>query len=161
LVPAYRHDGAVRDLLHRFKYGADRSLTPVLGELMFTALQDTRLSGISFDGIVPVPLHARRLRERGFNQAALLAGTLAPRLGVPVLDLLRRTRPTVPQAGLERDRRLANLKGAFEFRKGFAKTGSLLLVDDVATTGATLDACAEVLIGAGASRVFAVTVARG
>ena len=161
IVAASRYAGVAEELIKRFKYGRDRTLAPALGDLLFGAMSDPRLAGKPFDAVVPVPLHSLREREREFNQSALLAAMLSKRLGSPVHHLLRRVRSTDPQAGLDREERMRNLKGAFEIRKASVNGLSLLLVDDVTTTGTTLDACAEVLREAGAKEVCAVVVARG
>ena len=109
------------------------------------------------DAVVPVPLHAARRRERGFNQA----DALARHLGLPVLGVLRRTRRTAVQADLPAARRHANVRGAFAVRPRTDVRGlTLVLVDDVCTTGATLYACASALVAAGAADVRALTAAR-
>ena len=119
------------------------------------------------DAAIPVPLHRRRRRERGFNQARELADAL----GFPVIEALQRTRPTLAQAGLPAARRRSNVSGAFApaegrwlerwFRPGPSGVdGILLLVDDVATTGATLNECARALMAMGAGEVRALTAAR-
>lgn len=109
------------------------------------------------DAVVPVPLHRSRERGRGFNQAR----ELARRLGVPLLDALVRTRETAPQADLPATRRHDNVGGAFALRPGVSVEGKIVvLVDDVSTTGATLNACAAPLIDAGATEVRALTAAR-
>lgn len=161
VVAGCHYGGEVRELIHRFKYGRDQRLALVLGALMARALEDPRLSSRKFDAVVPVPLHPLREREREFNQAALLANQIARRLEIPALNLLKRTRPTAPQAGFDRQERMENLRGAFALRRSVTADASLLLVDDVATTGMTSDACATVLLGAGAAEVCAVVVARG
>jgi ComF family protein len=161
IVAACRYEGVTVELIKRFKYGRDRTLAPVLGQLLSGAMNDPRLVDKRFDAIVSVPLHLLREREREFNQSALLALMLGKQLGCCVKNLLRRTRATAPQAGLDRMERMQNLEGAFEVRKPPLEGGSLLLVDDVTTTGATLDACAAVLMEAGATEVSAVVVARG
>ncbi len=132
-----------------------------LGDLMLDALRDPRLEGKEFDYVVPVPLHPLREREREFNQAELLARRLASHLRLPIVRSLRRIHATLPQAGFDRSHRLKNLEGAFEFKGKMTEGASILLVDDVTTTGTTLNACAEVLLEAGAGEVCAVTVARG
>ncbi|OAT80195.1 ComF family protein [Desulfotomaculum copahuensis] len=112
--------------------------------------------------LVPVPLSARRLRERGFNQAELLAWEAALVLGIPVLPLLRKTRETPSQVGLSRRERQANLAGAFDVPDASAvQERVVLLVDDVLTTGATASACAGVLLDAGAAAVCVAVVAAG
>ena len=161
IVAACRYEGTVRELIQRFKYGRDQTLALPLGDLLMRALGDPRLQGVSFDAVVPVPLHPRREREREFNQSALLASRIAKRLGIPARNLLKRTRATAPQAGFDRAARMKNLEGAFALRMKLPPDASLLLVDDVSTTGSTLDACAALLMEEGASEVCAVTVARG
>jgi ComF family protein len=114
-----------------------------------------------FDGVVAVPLHWRRRLARGYNQAERIAHPLAGRLGLPLLPALRRTRPTPPQTSLGKAGRLANLRQAFRVpRPGRVRGLRLLLVDDVATTGATLDAAAAALKRAGAGGVTAVVAGR-
>lgn len=163
IVAACRYEGLVRELIQRFKYGRDQSLIRPLGRLLAGTLDDPRLQGKAFDAIVAVPLHPLREREREFNQSELLARSLGKRTGIPVVDLLRRTRRTAPQAGFDRDARMRNLEGAFELARGktLPPDALLLLVDDVSTTGSTLDACASVLMEEGASEVCGVVVARG
>ena len=161
IVPACRYAGVVRELLHRFKYGRDECLAVPLGDLLGRALGEERLRAPSFRALVPVPLHPMRQRERGFNQAELLAGRVRGACGLPVRRLLRRIRSTAPQAGYDREERIRNLQGAFVATGMGDPGGDYLLVDDVSTTGATLDACAMALRSAGASKVFAIVVARG
>jgi len=109
------------------------------------------------NAVVPVPLHASRERSRGFNQALALARHLGP----PILEALVRVRRTSPQADLPKTKRDANVRGAFAIKPGTNVKGLVLvLVDDVSTTGATLNACAEPLLAAGASEVRALTAAR-
>jgi ComF family protein len=123
---------------------------------MIDALAD-RAAGL--DLIVPVPLHAARLRERGFNQSALLAESLSGKLGIPVQDALVRSRATRSQVGLGRAARRRNVASAFEARSRLKVGSAVCLVDDVATSGATLAAAAEALVAAGAGSVTAVTFA--
>ena len=148
------YDGALRAIIHAFKYDRRRSLARPLAALMRRAGAEA-LDGA--DACVPVPLHWRRRWQRGFNQAE----ELAVHLGVPVVCALRRTRRTHVQAALHADDRAANVAGAFAARWRALVAGSVLvLVDDVATTGATLEACARALRAAGAREVRAVTAAR-
>jgi ComF family protein len=115
------------------------------------------------DLIVPVPLHPKRLRERGFNQSGVLAGELARKIKVPVsFDVIRRKHQTLPQTRLKRAERLKNVKGAFEICDVDTVRGRrVLLVDDVYTTGTTLSECARILKSkGGASEVHALTVTR-
>jgi ComF family protein len=113
------------------------------------------------EGVVPVPLHWRRRLARGYNQAERIAAPLAARLGLPLLRALRRPRATAPQTGLGRRQRERNPRGAFRVRRRAPIAGkALLLVDDVVTTGATLDAAARELLRGGAARVVALAAAR-
>lgn len=154
---AVAYGGAVSTAIARLKYGDRPDLARPLAHLLFPVA--TALGPI--DVVVPVPLHASRLRERGFNQAALLSAPLARHLGTrhaPVL--LVRTRRTPPQAELGAAARRTNVVGAFAV-KGRAVSGArVLVVDDVRTTGATLDACVVALRAAGAARVSALTLAQ-
>jgi ComF family protein len=135
--------------------------TPPLVELLEVAYSGWGLPPP--DLIVPVPLHPRRLRERGFNQSGLLAGEFARRIKAPVsYDALRRKSQTLPQTRLNREERLRNVKGAFEISDaGKVRGRRILLVDDVFTTGTTLSECARTLKRkGGASEVHALTVTR-
>ena len=161
-VAPYLSRGVVREMIHRFKYDRQHFLRVPLGEWLADALADGLLRSHRFEAIVPVPLHAARLRERGFNQAAVLAGLLSARTGVPLWEGLRRTRYTTTQTRLDRQARMDNLRNAFRVRDPSAVEGRhLLLVDDVFTTGSTVDECARVLRLAGAASVRVATVARG
>lgn len=143
--------------VQRLKYARRRPLADALGRLLAERypFAPTAL-------LVPVPLHVTRLRERGFNQAVLLARRLGRARALPVAPrLLVRTRATHPQPGLSAAARRRNLAAAFVLRPGTAIAGRhVVLVDDVLTTGATADACASVLCAAGASRVDVYTVGR-
>lgn len=153
------YEGILRDVVHALKYDGRRSIAPPLASLM-AAQGRAILDGADF--VIPVPLHQRRRRERGFNQAE----DLARGLGVPVLDALRRVKATHPQVDLPADRRRTNVDGAFDIRwRGRSElrplaTLTLVLVDDVTTTGATLEACAAALKQAGAAEIRALTAAR-
>ncbi len=157
----FLYRGAGRELILALKYQGRRSLVPFLaGQMAEETLR--RLGDRRADLALPVPLHPTRLRERGFNQAELLAEGVAERLGIPCRpDLLIRCRPTRPQAELTREERSRNTRGAFDLRPETRLKGlRLLLVDDVLTTGATAEACAALLKQAGARSVWAVTAAR-
>jgi ComF family protein len=149
------YDGALRAILHSFKYDGRRSVAVQLAGLMRHRGAEV-LSGAAC--VVPVPLHASRHRHRGFNQAA----DLACRLGLPVVHALSRIRATPTQTDLPAAQRHRNVRGAFALaRQGQGVRGSIVvLVDDVSTTGATLQACARVLKEAGATEVRALTAAR-
>jgi ComF family protein len=125
------------------------------------AFDDERLRGREFDIIVPVPLHPTRLRERGFNQAGLLAELLSARISIRSKRVLKRIRYTTTQTALDRAERIENLHNAFRLRKNADVRGlQVLLIDDVVTTGSTLSECARVLKRAGAISVYAATAAR-
>lgn len=160
-VAAYRSRGLVRKLVHAFKYGHQRHLRHPLAEWLGETMNDPRLRGRHFDLIVPVPLHPARERERGFNQAALLAELFARRFATPLGPVLERIRYTTTQTAHDRAERMENLRDAFRLRK---KTNvrelHVLLIDDVLTTGSTLSECARVLKEAGAISVYAATAAR-
>lgn len=161
-VTVARSHRTVRDVLHRLKYNREMWLARVLADIQREGFADPRLAGIRFDALVPVPLHPRRLRERQFNQAALLAEHLSRHSKIPVRGLLRRVRYTGTQTRLDRKGRRQNLRDAFSLRQDADVTDlDLLLVDDVLTTGSTLDACASILLEHGARTVRALTVARG
>ena len=152
------YDGALREIIHALKYQRRRSLARPLAALM-----RTRGAAVleQADYIVPVPLHWRRQYGRGFNQAREIARHLGP----PVVDVLVRRRATRAQVELAADRRRANVAGAFGVRRRWfhdkrLRRKKLVLIDDVSTTGATLEACARVLKESGASEVYALTAAR-
>jgi ComF family protein len=149
------YDGALRSIVHALKYEGRRSLALPLAALMRHRGADLI---VGVDVVVPVPLHPSRRRERGFNQAA----DLAKHLGMPVSAALRRVRPTVAQARLPAARRHGNVRGAFAATEAARalRGGTILLVDDVSTTGATLDACARTLKEVGIREVRALTAAR-
>lgn len=161
-VGVIRNGPLIRDLIHRFKYSGHRDLMPLLGGWIVEGLAEPRLKLELADALVPVPLHPTRRRERGFNQAELLASALSKASGKPVRRCLRRTRSTTTQTQFDRKQRMRNLRDAFELIKNADVTDlDLILVDDVLTTGATLDECARVLMLAGAASVRAITVVRG
>jgi ComF family protein len=149
------YDGALRAIVHAFKYDGRRSLAARLGDMMQARGVDV-LRGA--DAVVPVPLHPSRRRERGFDQAA----DLARHVGLPVAHALRRVRPTAVQAGLPAARRHGNVRDAFAPRSAAAALQGriVVLIDDVSTTGATLEACARALGDAGIREVRALTAAR-
>lgn len=151
------YDGALRELIHLFKYGRIRTLARPLGDFLVSAFPLDQ----AFDVLVPMPLHWRRLWRRGFNQAAMLAREIGRRRGLPVVCAVRRRRYTRSQAGLTHAARRINVAGAFAARSQGEIAGKrVLLVDDVLTTGATASACARVLKQAGARYVAVLTLAR-
>jgi ComF family protein len=161
-VAPYLARGVVREFIHRFKYESEYHLRHPLAAWAAEALDDDRLRAQPFDAFVPVPLHPTRKREREFNQAEAIADLLARRAGAPVRNLLQRIRYTTTQTRLDRSERMENLRGAFRVRHpATVSSRHLILVDDVFTTGSTVEECARVLREAGAASVRALTVARG
>ncbi len=150
--------GVVRHALHALKYKGERRVAEPLGHAV--ARRWAR-SGVGGDLVVPVPVHAARARQRGYDQAALIARVAARDLGLPHAQILERRRETIAQFDLDRRERATNVRGAFGLARHQTLEGRwILLVDDVMTTGATLTACALVLVDAGALGVSAITVAR-
>jgi ComF family protein len=164
--PSMFLDERTRRMIHGLKYGRQVYLAKELGRLAAEAFVDERLR-VALDEkwpLVPVPLHRSRLEYRHFNQARELALPMSRELGMPVLDALKRVRKTGPQTRLTRKQRLENLRGAFEITRlggRWPVKAGAVLVDDVLTTGSTVDACAKALRKAGFQRVFVVTVMRG
>ncbi len=154
--------GTVRNALHSLKYAGERRLAEPLGRAL---AERWRRAGVGGDLVVPVPVHPDRARERGYDQAVLLADVAARELGLPMQALLRRTRATAAQYRLGYGDRAANVRGAFGLRREASPARApdgrwVILVDDVVTTGSTLAACADALLEGGAFAVSAVTVAR-
>jgi ComF family protein len=150
--------GGARELVHGLKYQHQSVLAEPMADLLFRFLEKEPLPA---DVVVPVPLYSRRQRVRGYNQSALLAGALARRAGLPLDDrALVRVRSTASQAKTgNADERRVNVSGAFECRGRQLAGKRVLLVDDVSTTGATLDACAQALLRGNAASVWALTFA--
>lgn len=158
---AVAYEGVILDAIHQFKYG--RNITT--GAALARLLSDFDFADMEwglFDAIVPVPLHIKRLRERGFNQSLILARALGKKHGILVdFSLLKRSKLTLTQTGLDKNERKKNISGAFvAILPEKIRGRNLILVDDVYTTGATINECAKMLVRAGAKRVAAVTLAR-
>jgi ComF family protein len=157
---ATQHAGVVRKRIHQLKFGGQLHWAPPLAELLVPLFRRETLPAV--DIILPVPLHVKRLRQRGFNQAGLLAKTLGRQLGLPVqFEVLVRQCWTEPQTRLNREQRLQNVKDAFHVPvPGKVKGRRVLLIDDVFTTGTTLNECTKTLRAAGVLEVHALTVCR-
>jgi ComF family protein len=150
------YEDELRRLIHLFKYGRIQTLATPLGRLLVRALPREQ----SFDVIVPMPLHWRKRWQRGFNQADLLAREISRRTHTPVRSALRRVRNTASQAGLTSAKRRQNVSGAFQAARSGLNGRSVLLIDDVMTTGATAASCARALKRGGARQVTLLTLAR-
>ncbi len=147
------YEGAALRLIHTLKYEGIRSAANALGERMAPLIDPAW----QIRALAPVPLHKRRERERGFNQALLIAKNISRLTGIPLETPLARVRYTKTQTKLGAKEREANVSGAFI---SAACSGNILLIDDVFTTGATLSACADELLKNGANRVYALTAAK-
>lgn len=156
---AYIFEGALREAIHHLKYNGKARVAEPLGELLASYLLTQSLA---VEAIVPVPLHPERLRKRGFNQAQLLAAQLARQARLPLLAKeVVRVRQTAQQADLSRQERRTNVQDAFVWSGAAAPPARVLVVDDVLTTGATVEAVAAALCRAGAREVHALALARG
>jgi ComF family protein len=161
------YDGVLKELIHQFKYKEKKYLANPLGKLLVDFV-GKYLREERFDYIVPIPLNKTRQKKRGYNQAELLARVLGEAVDKPILThLVKRRKKTKPQFGLNRDERFENLSGAFEISESgkedvAAIAGkTILLLDDLATTGATLDECAKALKKAGVNEVYGLVLAHG
>lgn len=155
------YEGDLRRAVHLLKYSGKKDLALHLAGLMFQVAEKNPYY-IMTQVVTAVPLSPERMRQRGFNQSDLLAHGLAGRMKAPLLPVLRKVRETVPQTGLNRTGRRENLAGAFGLTHPAAVRGkTVLLVDDVVTTGSTLDNAAETLIGGGAATVICIAAAAG
>ena len=153
-----QYEGTLREIIHALKYSRRRSLAAPLAKHMRQRAKNL-LEDVDY--VIPVPLHWRREYQRGFNQAR----DIARHLGPPVVEVLRRRRSTRAQVELAADRRRANVAGAFAIRQSWLRRTNIrgkkvILIDDVSTTGATLESCACVLQDCGVSEVYALTAAR-
>lgn len=154
------YDGTVREIIHQFKYRGQRHMGELLADVMLlTYIRHYEL--LAIDLLVPVPLHSERLAERGFNQSLYLCRSIAEKKRIPIADILVRTHATHKQSKKAKWERTHSLVGAFQCMQEERAHGKrILLIDDIYTTGATVDACADVLYSAGATAVYVLTVAR-
>jgi ComF family protein len=161
LIACAFHSGVIREAIHQLKYEDLHRLAIPLGGWMAERWPRLAPPGWGADVVVPVPLHSRRERQRGYNQSALLAGVLGERLGLPVVThVLVRTRDTRPQVGLRAEERSDNVRDAFACTANTLAGERVLLVDDVCTTGSTLTAACQALYATGVSCVWAYCLAR-
>lgn len=153
--------GSMADSIFRFKYAGRMEYSTFYGEELYRKKRDW-LSSICPDALVPVPAHASRKRKRGYNQAELLARELSKRSGIPVnARLIARTGKTAPLKGLSRAQRQNNLKRAFKIRQNDVKLNTIVIVDDIYTTGSTIDAMAKAMQEAGIANIYFITLAIG
>jgi len=160
-LAAFAYSGPMRRALAALKYAGAARLAPILATAAAPVLE--RLLAVTGSAVlVPVPVHRERRRERGYNQAYLIARGLGKAAGLPVTGLLERTRPTTKQHRLDRAARLANLRGAFAAATadGARPPSTVIVVDDIITTNATLEACASVLREGGVEGVYGFAVGR-
>lgn len=151
----------MRESLYRFKYNGRAEYAKYYAKMAY-GLHKKQLQKINADAVIPVPLHVSRQRKRGYNQAEEFAKELALLMGVPVRnDLIRRIKRTKPLKTLNASQRQNNLKKAFLFTQNDVKLSTIILVDDIFTTGATLDAVAGICRGAGVDKIYTLTIAVG
>ncbi len=156
------YDGVLKELIHLFKYKKKLALGGALSGLMEDFIRDNHEIMYDLDIITFVPLHSRRLRQRGFNQSNMLASSLSKEFDISIRDILEKPISTRHQNELSRGQRLTNLKNVFKIRDGTSVKGlRILLIDDVMTTGATLSECAKALLSNGAKEVRCLALARG
>ena len=155
------YEGPVKRSVYRFKYAGRKEYAGSYAGLMEAELGDF-VREISPDALIPVPLHRKRFRKRGYNQAQLLAKEIGGRMGIPVLGAtVQRVKNTVPLKTLERVRRQNNLKKAFKINGNDVKLNTVIIIDDIYTTGSTMDALSAVLRRAGVKQIFFLTLAGG
>lgn len=155
----FRFDGVMRQAIHQLKYRNLKAISPCLAELLANYLKSNPLPG---EALIPVPLHPKRLRERGYNQSRLLAWELGKLTNIPVIEdcliRVKEAKPQVKAANLEERHR--NVTDAFACHNGKVSGKEIILVDDVCTSGATLESCAEALKSKGAVSIWGLTLAR-
>jgi ComF family protein len=154
---AFLYDDLMRDMMHELKFRQDKQIAHSLGKLWAT--QAGNLTAGENTCFVPLPMHAKKQRERGFNQAEVLTRQLSDGLGIPMEHALVRTVDTPPQSGLHPRQRVENVHGAFDIAQNITVEGKVcIIVDDIYTTGASMNECARVLRKAGAVDVFGMTL---
>lgn len=159
--PVFAYTGAIKDALYAFKYKNQRSYGEFFADCIDRQYGE-KLRNLQLDGLVPVPLHRNKRKKRGYNQAEVLAGFLAERLDLPVYPAyILRVVNTSPQKELNDKIRLKNLNNAFKIGENTIKLKKVLLVDDIYTSGATIEACTKVLLNAGVEKVYYTSVAIG
>lgn len=159
--PAFFYEGGIKSALYAFKYKNQRNYAEFFADCI-CRYYENEISRLDIEGMVPVPIHARKRRKRGYNQAELLARQLAKRIQTEVYsDYLVRRVETSPQKELNDKARMKNLNNAFKIGENKIKLKKILLVDDIYTSGATIEGCTRVLLSAGAEEVYYTSVAVG
>jgi len=160
-VSLYLYEGAIKTVIHNLKYSGFSRIADWLANIAFQTIQaDTDLQSV--DMVCPVPLHRVRQRERGYNQSALIARAMAVKLQKPFQEhILVKNRNTASQTAMSRTARLSNVRGSFRMGKSAVRGKRILLVDDVFTTGSTVNEASRTLRAAGAAQVFVLTICHG
>lgn len=159
--PVFAYEGAVKDSLYQFKYKNQREYAVFYSDCIMK-MYGHELRRLAVDGIVPVPVHSHKKKVRGYNQAELIARELGKRLDISVYgNYLERNTDTNPQKELDDKERMKNLKNAFNISENGVKLSKVLLVDDIYTSGATMEACTSTLLQGGVKEVYCVSVAIG
>jgi len=159
-VAIYKENDLLGKIIRHFKYNYIKELLPIIEEVIKVFIKNHPDLFLKIDCIVSVPLHKKRLAERGFNQSVFLAEILGKIINKPVKNVLVRKKNTAHQARLNREKRLENVKGVFDVVSPLVGE-NILLVDDVFTTGSTIKECQKVLLANGAKKVFSFTLAKG
>ncbi len=160
-IGIYLYEGDMRRAVHRMKFQNKRVYAKVFGEIMAKEIQD-KITKWEIEAIVPVPMHKKKQRKRGYNQAELLAQTIADRWNIEIKkDWVVRVKETAPQKDLEKKARENNMKKAFTIIKNDVELKKILIVDDIYTTGSTVDAVAHILKKHGAQKVYFVSLCIG
>lgn len=159
IVAAKYNEGPIKEMIHRLKYDGLLGLSDLIGEVLLERIVTISLPKNTI--ITPVPMHKSKEKRRGFNQAVLIARYLSERANIVYAELLVRTKQNHAQVGFNRRKRLANVRNSFEIAENVGISGkNIILIDDVITTGATINECAKILKLAGANKVYALAVAR-
>lgn len=156
----YAYDGLIKKAIYNYKYYNKPYYYKLFGKMLIDYMKNENYT--HFDFILSVPLHHSKMRKRGYNQSELLARYISKDLQIPYLDALKRTKKTLKQSEQSKEERRKNLKGAFAVKKAAQKAmnSQVLLVDDIYTTGSTVEECSKVLIDYGVSKVYVITIAR-
>ncbi|WMJ77926.1 MULTISPECIES: ComF family protein [unclassified Sedimentibacter] len=156
----YAYEGIIKKAIYSYKYYNKSYFFKFFGNCLVDYMKDTNYA--YFDFIASVPIHPSKMRKRGYNQSELIARYIASRLCIPYVDALKRTKKTLKQSGQKKEDRRKNLRNAFTVKKSAQKiiNSTILLVDDIYTTGSTVDECSKALIKYGAEKVYIITIAR-